>query len=329
MNIFIKSIFFLMASLIFVSCTDEESLGDKVIISIIKENNTKKFDSIEKGFLDQIHLDKLDVHINFYTSNGDDLSIIEIANKVRDDNSTIAIVMGENAALVSMNVIVPQSIIFAGCLDPHSLESIKRSKIQNNNITGVYGVLDITKYLDIISTKKVSSFAYLYSKHSRISPHVSDELMNYCSNSNINYYPLIIKEDDDINDVERMITSKNIDYLYLAREKYINDNIYNIDFICDKYAIPMINTDLESALNVGILFSLDFNYYYLGRQLALLLSKVIDNNGSTDGIDFVKVEDAYRLLLNTDAAKLCNINFTEEILEKRYIMISNGNILRK
>ena len=74
---------------------------------------------------------------------------------------------------------------------------------------------------------------------------------------------------------------------------------------------------------------MDFNYYYLGRQLALLLSKVIDNNGSTDGIDFVKVEDAYRLLLNTDAAKLCNINFTEEILEKRYIMISNGNILRK
>ena len=329
MNIFIKSIFFLMTSLFFVSCTDEESFGDKVIISIIKENNTRKFDSIEKGFLDQIHLDNLDVHINFYTSNGDDLSIIEIANKVRNDNSTIAIVIGENTTLVSMNVIVPQSIIFAGCFDYISLESIKRSKIQNNNITGVYGVLDITKYLNMISTDRLRNLGYLHSKHSRISAHVSEELMDYCSENSINYYPLIIEEDYDINDIERIISSKNIDYLYLAREKYINDNIYNIDFICDKYAIPMINTDLESALNVGILFSLDFNYYYLGRQLALLLSKVIDNNGSTDGIDFVKVEDAYRLLLNTDAAKLCNINFTEEILEKRYIMISNGNILRK
>ena len=83
----------------------------KVIISIIKENNTRKFDSIEKGFLDQIHLDNLDVHINFYTSNGDDLSIIEIANKVRNDNSTIAVVMGENAALVSEATSASESLL--------------------------------------------------------------------------------------------------------------------------------------------------------------------------------------------------------------------------
>ena len=142
MNMFIKVIFCLFSLILFASCNNEESYNDKVIVSIIKESNTRNFNSIEKGLLDQINLDKLDVHINFYTSDGSDTSAIEIANKVRDDNSTIAIVIGENATLVSMNVIVPQSIIFAGCFDYISLESIKRSKIQNNNIlifTDLYG----------------------------------------------------------------------------------------------------------------------------------------------------------------------------------------------
>lgn len=326
----IKFIVFLLLFIFFVSCNNEESFNDKVIVSIIKEDNTRNFNSIEKGFLDQIRLEKLDdIQINFYTSNGDDLSTIKIANKVRDDNSTIAVIIGENATLVSMNVIVPQSIIFAGCFDHVSLESIRRSKIINNNITGVYGILDITKYLDIISTKNFDNFAYLYSSHSIVSSYVSEKLMNYCSEKNINYYPLIIDDNHDINDIERVITSKNIDYLYLAKEKYINDNIYNIDFICDKYSIPMINTDFESALNVDILFSLDFNYYYLGRKLASLLVKVIDNNISTDGIDFVKVEDSHKLLLNKDVANSYNINFTENILKNSSIIVSNGNIMRR
>ena len=329
MNMFIKVIFCLFSLILFASCNNEESYNDKVIVSIIKESNTRNFNSIEKGLLDQINLDKLDVHINFYTSDGSDTSAIEIANKVRDDNSTIAIVIGENAALVSMNVIVPQSIIFAGCFDYISLESIKRSKIQNNNITGVYGVLDITKYLNIISTGGLRNLGYLYSKHSRISAHVSEELMDYCSENNINYYPLIIEEDYDINNIERIISSKNIDYLYLAREKYISDNIYNLDIICDKYSIPIINTDLEYAFNVDILFSLDFNYYYLGRQLALLLAKVIDNSGSTDGIDFVKAKDSHILLLNEDVARSRNVNFTEDLLKNSSIIISNGNIMRR
>lgn len=326
---FIRIIFCLFLFILFASCNNEESHNDKVVVSIIKESNTRNFNSIEKGLLDQIHLDKLDVHINFYTSDGSDTSAIEIANKVRNDNSTIAIVIGENATLVSMNVIVPQSIIFAGCFDYISLESIKRSKIQNNNITGVYGILDITKYLNIISADGLRNLGYLHSKYSRISSHISEELMDYCSRNNINYYPLIIEEDYDINDIERIIVSKNIDYLYLAKEKYISDNIYNIDIICDRYSIPIINTDLEYAFNVDILFSLDFNYYYLGRQLALLLAEVIDNSVSTDGIDFVKADDSYILLLNKDVAESRNITFTENVLTNSSIIISNGNIIRR
>ena len=71
-----------------------------------------------------------------------------------------------------------------------------------------------------------------------------------------------------------MIKYKNIDYLILANENYIDDNIYSIAYICDKYSIPLINTDVSDALNnVEILFSMDFNYYYLGRELAALLIK--------------------------------------------------------
>ena len=123
--------FLLLLLLLVISCSDEESSNKTFIISLIKEENDKKFNSLEKGLLDQISLDKLNVKINFYTSNGDDSSIIQIANNVRDDNSTIAIVLGENATLLSMNIIVPQSIVFAGSFNHISLSSIEKNKIQN------------------------------------------------------------------------------------------------------------------------------------------------------------------------------------------------------
>ncbi|WP_297297774.1 ABC transporter substrate binding protein [uncultured Brachyspira sp.] len=314
--------------LLVISCSDEESSNKTFIVSLIKEENDKKFNSLEKGLLDQISLDKLNVKINFYTSNGDDSSIIQIANNVRDDNSTIAIVLGENATLLSMNIIVPQSIVFAGSFNHISLSSIEKNKIQNNNITGVYVDLDITEYLKIISDKEIKSLGYLHTGESRISSHISEDLQRYCNSENISYYPMLVNETYTINDIEKVITSAKIDYLFIAKENYIDDNIYNIDYLCDKYSIPIINTDIENALNSDILFSLDCNYYYLGRKLALLLKYVMDNDGKTDSIDFVQVMDSYEILLNKDTSKTYQINFSDEIIEKSSIIISNRNVIK-
>ena len=321
--------YLLLFILFILSCNNEENLEKTTIVSLIKEENSRNYNSIEKGLLDQISLDKLNVKINFYTLDGDDSTTIQIANNVRDDNSTIAIVIGENATLVSMNIIVPQSIIFAGYFDNLSISNIYKSKIQNNNITGVYGSLDITKYLKIISDKNINSFAYLHTKHSTISTYVSEYIKKYCSNENIRYYSLEVEENYNSHDIENMIKGKNIDYLFLANEDYIDNNLYSISYICDKYSIPIINTDISDALNVGILFSLDFNYYYLGRELALLLDKIIKNNRKTEGIDFINVSNSYKILLNEDIANHYNIKFSEEILDTSSLIVKDGNIIRK
>lgn len=320
--------FLLLFLLVIISCSNEESSNKTFIVSLIKEENDKKFNSLEKGLLDQISLDKLNVKLNFYTSNGDDASIIQIANNVRDDNSTIAIVLGENTTLLSMNIIVPQSIVFAGCFNHISLSSINKNKIQNNNITGVYVDLDMTKYLKIISDKDIKSLGYLYIGDSRISSHISGDLEKYCKDENIIYHPMEIKDSYTINDIEAVITSKEIDYLFIAKDNYIDDNIYNIDYLCDKHSIPIINTDIENALNSDILFSLDCNYYYLGRKLALLLNEVMKNNGKTEGIEFVEVTDSYEILLNKDISKMYQINFSDKIVEKSSIIISNRNVIK-
>ncbi len=329
MNINNLKIILLLLILFLTSCSDEDNSKRKTIISIIKEKNSRKYDSIEKGLLDQISSDKMDIQINFYTLDNDDLSIIKTANNVRDDNSSIAIIIGENTTLLSMNIIVPQTILFAGCFDNLSLSNIAKNKIQNNNITGVYVDLDITKYIKIISEDNVKSIGYLYTKHSVMSDNISKHIKRYCSNENIVYYPLEIEKDFNSYDIENIIKSKNIDYIILANEEYINNNIYSIAYLCDKYSIPLINTDISEAVNTAILFSLDFNYYYLGRQLALLLNDVINNNRRTDGLNFVQLSDSYRILINEDAAKEHNIKLTEEILDISSILIKDGKVIRK
>ncbi|MBW5411328.1 hypothetical protein E6A50_13255, partial [Brachyspira hampsonii] len=209
-------IILLLLILFLVSCGNEENSKKTTIISIIKEKNSRTYDSIEKGLLDQISSDKIDVNINFYELDNDDLSIIKTANNVRDDNSNIAIIIGENATLLSMNIIVPQSIIFAGSFDNLSLSSITKNKIQNNNITGVYVYLDITKYIKIISENDVKSIAYLYTKNSAMSANISTYITKYCSNENIVYYPLEIEKDFNLYNIENIIKLKDIDYMILA-----------------------------------------------------------------------------------------------------------------
>lgn len=326
--------FILFTILLFsISCFKEDSSNNKIIISIIKEDNEQKFNSIEKGLLDQISADDLNISINFYTSNGEDASIIQIANNVRDDNSTIAVLIGENSVLMAMNIIVPQSILFAGCFDHISLASIRKSKIQNNNITGVYKDLDITKYIKIISENSINSIGYLHTKSSYISMHISDDIKRYCNKENIHYYPILIDDNASINDIENIIKQtmeeKKIDYLILSEDEYIEDNIYSINNICNKYSIPMINTDIEKAIDTDILFSLDCNYYYLGRKLALLLKEVIKNKGKTDNIDLIEIKDSSKILINKDTAKHYNIAFTEEILKESNIIVENGSLMNK
>ncbi|WP_300369130.1 ABC transporter substrate binding protein [Brachyspira sp.] len=327
----LNRLFLLLSILFIISCNNnEENLDKPTIISIIKEENSRNYNAIEKGLLDQVNLDKLNIKINFYTLDGNESTTIQIANNVRDDNSTIAIVIGENVTLVSMNVIVPQSIIFAGFFDNLSISNIYKSKIQNNNITGVYGNLDITKYIKKISNKEINSFAYLYTRASTVSGHISEHIAQYCHNENIKYYPLeIIGENYNSYDIENMIKSKNIDYLFLANEDYIDNNIYSIAYLCEKYSIPIINTDIIDAINVGILFSLDFNYYYLGRQLALMLDKIIKNNSKTEDIDFIEVSNSYRIFVNEDIGNHYNIKFSDEILEISSLILKGGNIIRK
>ncbi|PTY39135.1 ABC transporter substrate-binding protein [Brachyspira hampsonii] len=322
-------IILLLLILFLVSCRNEEKSQKTTIISIIKEKNSRRYNSIEKGLLDQISSDKIEVQINFYELDNDDLSIIRTANNVRDDNSSIAVIIGENATLLSMNIIVPQSIVFAGSFDNLSLSNISRNEIQNNNITGVYVNLDITEYIKIISENKVKSIAYLYTKNSVMSANISKYITKYCSNENIVYYPLEIEKDFNSYDIENIIKFKDIDYMILADEEYINKNIYSIAHLCDKYSIPLINTDISEAVNSAILFSLDFNYYYLGRQLAFLLNDVINNNGKTEGLNFVQLSDSYRILINEDIAKDYNLKFTEEILDKSSIVIRDGQVIRK
>ena len=162
-----------------------------------------------------------------------------------------------------------------------------------------------------------------------MSDNISKHIKRYCSNENIVYYPLEIEKDFNSYDIENIIKSKNIDYIILANEEYINNNIYSIAYLCDKYSIPLINTDISEAVNTAILFSLDFNYYYLGRQLALLLNDVINNNRRTDGLNFVQLSDSYRILINEDAAKEHNIKLTEEILDISSILIKDGKVIRK
>lgn len=324
----LKIIFFILIFFA-VSCRDEESSKKTTIISVIKEKNTRRYNSIEKGLIDQINSDGMDVYINFYSLDSDELSIIRTANNVRDDNSSIAIIIGENATLLSMNIIVPQSIIFSGCFDDLSISNINRNRIQNNNITGVYVNLDITKYIKMISDKDVDNIAYLYTKNSEMSANISRYISRYCRNENITYHPLIIEGNLDSTDIENNIKSKDIDYIILANEDYINNNIYSIAYLCDKYSIPLINTDISEAVNTVILFSLDFNYYYLGRQLALVLNEVINNNGKTEGLDFLKLSDSYKILVNEDIAEEYDIKLTEEIQDISSFLIKDGKVIKK
>ncbi len=312
-----------------VCCSNEEHSEIPAAISIIKEDDSRNYNSVEKGFLDQASLDKLNLQINFYTLDRDDLSLIRAANNSVNDNSLVTIIIGENAVLLSMNIIVPQAIIFAGCFDDLSLSNIERSKMQNNNITGVYGDLDITKYIKNISSGNINKLGYLYMKKSRISSYMSEYIAEYCIKENIAFYPFEIEENSSSSDMEKIIGREKLDYILLANDNYIDNNIYSISYICGKYSIPMINTDISDALNAGILFSLDFNYYYLGRELAMLLGKVIENNYKTEGLDFVKVSNAHRILINEDVASSYNIKFTDEILKKSYLIVRDGKAIGK
>ena len=324
----LKIIFFILIFFA-VSCSNEESSKKSTIISIIKEKNTRRYNSIEKGLLDQINSEGMDVHINFYPLDNDESSIIRTANNVRDDNSSIAIIIGENATLLSMNIIVPQTIVFAGCFDDLSISNINRNRLQNNNITGVYVNLDITKYIKMISDKEIDNIAYLYTKNSEMSANISRDIGRYCRNENIKYHPFIIDGDLDSIEMENNIKSREIDYIILANEDYINNNIYSISYLCDKYSIPLINTDISEAVNTAILFSLDFNYYYLGRQLALVLNEVINNNGKTEGVEFLKLSDSYKMLINEDVAEEYDIKFTKEIQDISSFLIKDGKKKKK
>lgn len=314
---------FIISLLFIFSCGKNVTDNSSISVSILKSKENTPYNAIEHGIIDELSSKNIKIAINQYVSDSSEISTIELANKIKEDNSSIAISIGRTATLLSMNIIVPQLIVFTGIIDNKTLDSIIKNKFQNNNITGVYSILDIKPYIkDISAISNVKSFGYIYLDSSLTSKYISDSIRNYCMENNIEYFSYPIRNIYDIQS-ELDFDNKKIDLLYIANDSVILEYISDIAQKAEKYFIPIITTDIESALEGDVLFSIDINYYRMGRITANMVYDIIKENKKHD-IDLINIEDANEILINEDIAKSLNIVLSDDIKNKATIIIRDG-----
>lgn len=316
----------LCLSLLFISCGNNTTSHSTVVISILKSKESVQFNAIEHGILDELSSKDLNVSINRYVSDNTEVSIIELANKIKEDNSVVAVTIGRDATLLSMNVIVPQLIVFTGITDESSLKDIKKSRDQNNNITGIYSILDPKPYLTGMSRlSNIKSLAYVYLYSSYASQYISDTIMDYCKTHNIKYFPYPIKNVYDMQN-ELDFEGKKIDMIYVSDDNPILEYMTDITLKAEEYSIPVISTDIDSAKEGDVLFSLDINYYRMGRKTADLIYDIIKNKKDSS-VDMIDMHENNEILINEDVAKKLNIVLSEDIKNNADFIIKDGKVL--
>lgn len=329
-----NKIFLLMLMFIFVTAagcnkkTSDTSDNDtvfKVGIAII--NNHPALLEIEKGIIDELKAQNMNVSIDSQNANNDTNIINAIASKFAADKKDLSIGIATTAAVALANSITDRPVLFATVNDPIGAGLVDSFDKGKNNVTGLCDALPIREHLKIYhSIYPFKKLGFIYNGAEKNSITMLKITQEVCNEMGIELRPIIIYNPAEVNMAAESLVSR-VDAFYVVTDNTLVSGLTSLITTAKAHKKPIFSEDYTSSVNGGILYAIGFDYYKAGRKTGKMAVEILKGKKPEEmPVTFMEYPDESLMIVDMDTAKELNIDIPKEYITKNTKIIENNKI---
>ncbi len=297
-----NKIYILLITVIFIIYTgcnknaansDNNSASYKVGIAVI--NNHPALLEIEKGIIDELKAQNMNVLIDSQNANNDANIINAIASKFATDKKDLSIGIATPTAVALANSIKDRPVLFATVNDPIGAGLVDSLDKGKNNVTGLSDALPIKEHLKIYhSIYPFKKLGFIYNGAERNSITMLKITQEVCKEMGIELLPITIYSSVEVNMAAESLVSR-VDAFYV-----VTDNT---------------------------LVSVGFDYYKAGRKTGKMAVEILKGKKPDEmPVTFMKYPDESLMIIDMDRAKALNIEIPKALITENTKIIENNKI---
>ena len=120
---------------------------------------------------------------------------------------------------------------------------------------------------------------------------------------------------------------KRVDGIYLTTDNTVFSALPALIEVALANKKPVFSSDTTSAVEGGCLIASGFDYYKAGRATGAILADVLQGKKPADiPVKFLKDPSEMDFIIDLDVAKICGIDFPQDILDTAGKVFENGKL---
>lgn len=304
---------------------DNDNSSFKVGIAVI--NNHPALLEIEKGIIDELKAQNINVFIDSQNANNDTNIINAIASKFAADKKDLSIGIATPTAVALANSITDKPVLFAAVNDPIGAGLVDSLDKGKNNITGLSDALPIKEHLKIYhSIYQFKKLGFIYNGAEKNSITMLKITQEVCKEMGIELLPITIYNPAEVNMAAESLVSR-ADAFYVVTDNTLVAGITALITAAANNKKPVFSEDYTSAVNGGILYAIGFDYYKAGRKTGKMAVEILKGKKPDEmPVTFMEYPDESLMILDMDRAKALNIDIPQELITENTKIIENNKI---
>ncbi len=304
---------------------DDNNISFKVGIAVI--NNHPALLEIEKGIIDELKAQNINIIIDSQNANNDTNIINAIASKFAADKKDLSIGIATPAAVALANSITDRPVLFATVNDPIGAGLVDSLDKGKNNVTGLSDALPIKEHLKIYhSIYPFKKLGFIYNGAEKNSITMLKITQKVCDEMGIELLPITIYNPAEVNMAAQSLVSR-VDAFYVVTDNTLVAGITALITAAANNKKPVFSEDYTSAVNGGILYAIGFDYYKAGRKTGKMAVEILKGKKPDEiPVTFMEYPEESLMILDMDRAKALNIDIPQELITKNTKIIENNEI---
>ncbi len=304
---------------------DESNTVFKVGIAII--NNHPALLEIEKGIIDELKAQNMNVTIDSQNANNDANIINAVASKFAADKKDLSIGIATPAAVALANSITDRPVLFVTVNDPIGAGLVDSFDKGKNNVTGLCDTLPIKEHLKIYhSIYPFKKLGFIYSGAEKNSITMLKTTQEVCDEIGVELRPITIYNPAEVNMAAESLVSR-VDAFYVVTDNTLVSGLTALITAAASHKKPIFSEDYTSSVNGGILYAIGFDYYKAGRKAGKMAVEILKGKKPEEmPVTFMEYPDESLMIVDMDTAKALNIEIPKEYITENTKIIENNKI---
>ena len=270
-------------------------------------------DDAVKGLKDGLSELNIECNYHYLNSDGNEEVLPDLANQLLEKDVDVIFACSTPSARAAKALKGEIPVVFTPVFDPVSVGLVEKIEAPEGKVTGVSGMVSAKEKVEFIKKllpeAKVIGFVY----HS-LDPNScieKDNFMKACSGI-FTIKEIPVEKAEDLSKLSDEL-AEGIDAVFMPIGRIIEENFATVLYYTEDLNIPVIAPN-EACVTLGALGALVANHYYLGKDCAQMIAKILNKVPVKDiPVEFVKKPE---IVLNRSAAEYMGIEISGDLINK-------------